>query len=57
MKFQVRRFIANVPWAECIIIFAMLLSVMGLLYAIDQRGKSKKPPRCPTCNQVVREAK
>jgi hypothetical protein len=56
MKFQVRRFIANVPWAECIIIFAMLLSVMGLLYAIDQRGKSKKP-RCPTCNQVVREAK
>lgn len=56
MKFQLRRFIANVPWEEWIIGFAALLSVMIILYAMDQHGKSKKR-RCPTCNQIVKEAK
>lgn len=55
MKFQFRRFWDTVPWPEWVLVLAML-SVMITLYAIEQQGKPKKR-RCPTCNQVVREAK
>lgn len=56
MRFQFRRFWDTVPWPEWLLVLATLLSVMIVLYAIEQHGKSKKR-RCPTCNQVVREAK
>lgn len=55
MKFQLRRFVAAVPWAEIVFALAALLAVMVLLYTIEHRSKSKKP-RCPTCNQIVKEA-
>lgn len=56
MKFQLRRFIDTVPWDEWAVVLGLLLSVMVVLFAIDQHGKSKKR-RCPTCNQIVREMK
>lgn len=55
MKFQFRRFIANVPWEDWAVVLGALLTVTVLLYVADQRAKSKER-RCPTCNQVIREA-
>ena len=56
MKFQLRRFIDAVPWGEWAPVFAMILSILVVLFAIDQHGKSKKR-RCPTCNQIMKGAK
>ena len=55
MNFQLRRFLASVPWGDWAFVLSALLAVMVLLYMVDQHGKSKKR-RCPTCNQIVREA-
>lgn len=56
MRFQFRRFWDTVPWGEWAVVLGALLSTVVILYAMDQHAKSKKR-RCPTCNQVVREAK
>lgn len=56
MKFQVRRFIDSVPWAESGIVFVLLLDIVVLLYYATEHGKSKKP-RCPACNQIIWRAK
>lgn len=55
MKFQFRRFAAGVPWADWTVVLGALLIVVLLMYAMEQHGKSKKR-RCPTCNQIVKEA-
>ena len=54
MKFQLRRFIAAVPWADWVPVLAALLFVVVILCAADHVKPKKR--RCPTCNQIMREA-
>lgn len=54
MRFKLRPFLDALPWENLALLVGLLLA-FTLVHAAAST-KSKKP-RCPTCNQIVKEAK